>query len=620
MIIPADFGRLLVDKGEEEATLQSVPYTRPKDTFSMQQQFRILSMAKNHKHFPITIELYLESPLQDPTSESMEMVLIERHTIHLQVSKTYIRTPDAEILLITNPKTNERQSQAVQHFVKNSLRMKMDICNIHQNGGLLGLPENDFDGPYPIMTAYRNGSVLILDDKFEFFDAGERTTSQLCDPQWLHELATNGCSALFLHGKNGDVFKTIARSSVLPLSIKLEDAPTQIQNSHTFSRRDELLTSILQEKQFGNVRAGLSALTLKPPKWYRLGKDRPDKQAKALAKYLRNRLPDERFLISFVSPQQRTYGKGSTLTSDATSGQAHCTASQLIVLTGAHCHRSIVSTESDIALALTENTNAAPSRLDDHSKFNIIASLPFQRRLNLLWKNKSLDEFVTKAITLSMVREVFQEISGVLDSVRLPLPSVKEGDISAAQTFLKTQLSFLAQILDKTEAEKSTPPPKPILEILHWALALVASRKGRRLNNLIRAVMDHRPSTKAFNLHPSSCTAFLKFDLAPTTSSLSLPDRLIQQIAQLTETPEYAFTRGQMCAADVVPLTRSCTPLEWDTIVHSGKRWRERLQADMAGAQKELGRMLVDVSPSPSASASPPSLPPKAIELRSKME
>ena len=103
------------------------------------------------------------------------MALVERHAIYLQISKTYTRTLDAEVLHITNSKTNELQSQAVQHFVKSSLRMKTDLCNVHQNRGLFGLPDSDLESPYPIMTAYRNGIVLLLDNKFEYFNAGERT-------------------------------------------------------------------------------------------------------------------------------------------------------------------------------------------------------------------------------------------------------------------------------------------------------------------------------------------------------------------------------------------------------------------------------------------------------------
>ncbi|KAL9618831.1 MAG: hypothetical protein Q9160_006490 [Pyrenula sp. 1 TL-2023] len=581
MTIPADFGRFVVDEQEVEASLQTVPRTRPQDTVSMQQQFRISSKAKNDKRFPITIELYLERPIQDSISESIELVLIERHAINLQISKAYTWTQDAEILLITNPKTNERQSQAVQHFVKNSLGMKIDLCNVHQNGGLLGLPQDDTDSPYPIMTAYRNGTILVFDNKFEFFDARERTTSQLCDPHWLHELFTNGCSALFLYCEDGDAFKKIARSSVFPLSTKLEDIPSQIQSSHNFSCRDEFVTFILQEKQFGNVRTSFSALTMKPRKWYRFGKDRSDKQAKAFAKYLRRRLPNERFLVSFVAPEQRALVKGPMLTLDATSEQAQCAAGRLIVLVGAHSHQSIVSTESDANLGLPANSNAMRNHLDDQSKFNIVATLPFQRRLKLLWKNECLDKLINEAATFSMAREMFQEIRGFLDSAFIPRVSASKGDINAAQTFLATHLSCLAQIFNKIEDERSTQPPKAILEVLHWVFAFAASKK--RVDDLIRVVMHHRPGTKALVSDLSSHLSALNFDPTTTTPS-SLPDLLIQRIARLTKprsTPSPEARYPPLTWYPVRDLARLWNGMLWSTTRSAGGRdwrmiWRSR--------------------------------------------
>ena len=340
----------------------------------------------------------------------------------------------------------------------------------------------------------------------------------------------NGCSGLFLRCENFDVFKKVAQASVLPLLTKLKEAPKQIQNSHIFSHREELILSIQQENKYGNVRASLSALALKPRKWYRFGRDRPEKQARSLARYLRNRLPNERFLVSFVALEQRAPGNISTATSvvtsdsDVTSDRAQLTTDQLIILRGAHSYRSINSTES-----------AHPS---------------------IFPKN--------------------------------------EDDINAAQTFFKIHLSRLAEIFDAIEANGLTPP-KPILEVLYWALALTTHH--RRLNALLRLMTNHQPSTKSLNIDLSSPPPYLNFGPAAkiaTTEEPSLPDLLIEWIAQLTKTPEYAFTRGQVSAADLVPRTQACTPSEWDATVSDLKRWRERLRADMACAQEETGRMLID--------------------------
>ena len=59
MKIPTEFGRFAVEEEEVEASDQPVPYTRPKDSLSMHQKFRISPNARNSKHFSVTIELYL---------------------------------------------------------------------------------------------------------------------------------------------------------------------------------------------------------------------------------------------------------------------------------------------------------------------------------------------------------------------------------------------------------------------------------------------------------------------------------------------------------------------------------------------------------------------------------
>jgi len=126
--------------------------------------------------------------------------------------------------------------------------MGMDLCNVHQNGGLLTPCENDFDAPLPLISAYRNKAILILDNPFEFSDAGYRTVSELCDPMWLSELAMSGTSTLCIGCEPGNVFEKIVRWSVLQPPVKLGDAVKRVKRSYLFSTKQELVKSIIQEK------------------------------------------------------------------------------------------------------------------------------------------------------------------------------------------------------------------------------------------------------------------------------------------------------------------------------------------------------------------------------------
>lgn len=593
---PADYGRLIGEEEEEEGVevIRAVPCTRPKDSLSLQQQFRILSSARSHTHFPITFELYLESPNQDATSETLETILVERHTVRLQVTNTYVHTPNAKVLLITNPKTTERQSQAIQHFIRNTLRMEMDLCNAHQNGGLLRSAEDVFAEPYPITAPYREKTIIVLDDTFEFFGTGDRTVSQLFDPRWLSEISRSGTSSSFIGCDHENAFDMIVRAAVLPLPLKLEEAVKQLKKARTFSSPHELVDSIKQEKQFGSARPELSAIPLKQQKWYRFGRDKSDKQAKALATALRNHLPNERFLVTCMGQKQRVPNRNSTSATDTSDEQMRSNDGLLVVLTGLDHHRPVWSTESSVSLMAVSDDSPNRARLDDFGKYNIISALPVHERISLLWKNPYSGNFIPEAMTLSVVRDLFQQMTGLMDSAYKRLVCLDENDIEAIQAFLKVHLPYLGHILNTPEAKQAVSAPEPVLEVLRWTLAFTASMKRhRRLDGLIRVIVKHRPSTRNLNV------VALSFDSAMRPSNA-----LIQRIAQLTRTPENYFTKGQRSASQVVPRTRHCTPREWDSLVRSAREWRDRVQDDMDYAQKELGRMLVDFTPPEAAELS----------------
>lgn len=135
------FGQLISAEGTYAAEVDAiVPLIRPQDNIAMQQQFRVISNAENYKHFLITFSLYLEAS-QQSYPDAQDMVLVERHVVRLQVSSSYRHTPNAQFLLVTNSRTTEQGSYAIQNFIHISLGMEVDLCNVHQNGGLKYQPD-----------------------------------------------------------------------------------------------------------------------------------------------------------------------------------------------------------------------------------------------------------------------------------------------------------------------------------------------------------------------------------------------------------------------------------------------------------------------------------------------
>ncbi|KAH7393089.1 hypothetical protein BKA66DRAFT_567808 [Pyrenochaeta sp. MPI-SDFR-AT-0127] len=567
--IPEQYGRLISDSTEENtAQDQGVPLVRPRDVITMDQRFRLLAAAKNHDHFRITLDLYLEGPGQ-LLGDAVEMVLVERRVVSLQVSSTYTPQPNAKFLIVTNPRTTESQSRAVQDFIQNSLHMEVDLCNIHQNGGLLKHMDSDFEDPVTILDAYREKTVVVLNDTFDFFDAGAKTSMQLCDPNWLNKLARNNSSSLFIGTPNNHDFEANVHRSMFPLSVKPNDAKAHVRPSHLFGSPEELVDSIVQEKKLGAFTMSLSAVTVKP-KWYHVGRSRDEKAAKSLATFLLDRLPNERFVVS------------------------HNSSGQMIVFNGLGHHHFMRSTESEITLQPTSDTNPTLNRLDRLSKYMIIAAIPIRQRVDMLWRSAYDNGSVIEAIELSVAWDFIEQMSGLQISRYKGLIRMGKGDTGAPNTLIKTHLPSLGYLFDHPQAGHQTSPPESITHILAWMLSYASTvKRHSSLRDLLTISIRSRSGTS---------TLLDSEDFKSSIASCQ-PEQLIDRISQLTQTARYVLEKGQTSASDIVPETQYWAPSRWNGMVRDIEQERNRLQLDMEGAKKELGRMLMDHSPTPVDSA-----------------
>lgn len=125
--------------------------------------------------------------------------------------------------------------------------MEVDICNIHQNGGLVQIPDtDDADEELTILQSYRDKTVIFMDDVFRFFDAGDKTAAQLCYPSWLHDLALTHSSSLFIGSTRSSNIKATMRRCIFPTPVLARTAADHIQESHVFESRDELVDALTQ--------------------------------------------------------------------------------------------------------------------------------------------------------------------------------------------------------------------------------------------------------------------------------------------------------------------------------------------------------------------------------------
>lgn len=496
-------------------------------------------------------ELWLEVPGQDPTSPNIEKELVERHAITLQVSSTYVKRPNAEILLVTNRKTSEQQSSGIQQFVRETLGLELDVCNIHQNGGLLTYDES-LDIPKSLITHYRRKGVLFLDDPFDFYESGLRSTSQLCDPEWISELASSGSSISFVGCKPGNVFESLARYSIFLARPELENAITEIDRSRNFPSKEELLQTLIQEKQYNSAKMNISIIPLPPRRWYQLRRNNSKRQAQKLVAFLNTRLPNDRFLVSYSRANKKDRA--------------------LVILTGLGHNRNLTSAEYGIQI------NPDTRSLDALSRYNILATFPFQKRSQLLWRATIIDTFVVKALVLSISRTIFEEVIRFTESAHRSLYDIDTADAIALKKFFKTHLPEFEELLCEEQAARVMAAPEPIQEVLQYVLRFTARHK--RLDHIIRSMIAICPSL--YDLRSYICSQ--PYD----------QDALIHDLSELTQTPNNLLVRGVVSGSNIIPRTVLYTPQEWSQISGSMRIWKERIEKDMDGAKRQLDRMLVE--------------------------
>lgn len=79
--------------------------------------------------------------------------------------------------------------------------------------------------------------------------------------------------------------------------------------------------------------------------------------------------------------------------------------------------------------------------------------------MTLLWRMSYTDELINSAVTLSAVRDVTQQITGLLTSSHKRLVDVDEDNAGATEAFLKTHLPHLSVLFGKSQAIHTTRAP-----------------------------------------------------------------------------------------------------------------------------------------------------------------
>ena len=657
---PADYGALLSSTGTwPDEVGQAVASISAREASRLEQVLRISLNAQSYQHVVFRLSLYISDPNQRPSDEHNtrdKVTLIQQKDIHIQISSHYLHSSNSSFLLVKNSGTTRHRREAMHAFVHDELSMEIDVWNVDLYGGFQYHDEENGTRE-SVLTSYEGKTLLFLGDQFQFFRAGQRNITELCDPRCLAQAALRETSCLFLGSSGQQGFESLAKALISPPSCRISGIERHAQASGRFSSVEEMTLSVCQERVLGSSNLTIYTMPVQS-RWYRLGKASPRSEAKKAAKYLRNHLPQERFLVSTISPDRidTTKRESSSQTSQEKRNlknfllkkRSDADWGSICVLQGNSHRASLVATEAQ-PLPLVQTSSSTPqsasgrnsilhshaaSQLNLFEKFMIVSSLPNHKRVDIIWSQSSPENtsqprhsrFIVDAAGLSILSKVSTEILMLLHKAPWPdtitFPSRNAPQDKTFQ-ILNLHLPTLSSLLQHSHAKTATVIiPGCILDILHFTLActkpqkkrhvvrsalLPISQRRRNLHTFLQRTFSTLLSgheshasleaLKEFHKNTKSCHSRFK---AEKRNTLVL---IIRRTAELVRKSEHAFKTGQKSGSDVVPVNQFLSQREWDTRVEHIEHMVARVEQESADARTVLDRMILTSGRSDSGEA-----------------
>lgn len=643
---PPACGALLSSEGVWKGEVaQGVSSISAKGCSSLEQSIRISPAAKSHQHVLCQLRLYISDPIQkhsDDTDIPDDITFIQKIDVRIQISSHYVNSPNSDILLVTNSETAGDRIEAVKFFVYDELKMEMDIWNVDLYGGLQFHGEENQKGE-SVLEAYQGKTLLFLGEKFQFFQAGQRSITELCDPASLTEAALSKTSFLFLGSSDDKGLRPLVKAFVRPPPRSVSEVGKEAIGSARFDGVKEMTSSICQERFLGSSALAIHVIPVQT-RWYRLGKAKPKSEVKRTAKYLRKHLPQERFLVSNGSSNTDdkahiiSESKSRWTFNNALARKApEIDYGSVFVLQGVPHGSQLIASEAQ-NLQKVKNTSQVGSvatgmngplrsqisfRLNEFERFMIVSSLPTQKRVEMLWSQPSDEsstesrcpQFIADAASLSILAKIGKEIHMLLHKAPWPdpiaFPSRKCPPASTMQ-ILTLHIPTLCAILEEPHAKEGTAPiPNAILDIFHLILASTRPQKKRHIvRSVLTPVCQRRRNLHSFlrrtfsallKTHESHNTpeAQKEFEAkAKSSHSLRHSARrntsalITQRIAEFVKKSEHAFKAGHMSGSEIVPGTCIISQAEWDARVQEIKDMVAKVELESREARTMLRSMI----------------------------
>ena len=590
MSFPIDCGSL---KSQEDAWIdrveRQVPNIPAKDATVCDETVRIGIKAPNYRRVKLQITLYLSVPHHGNVSHgdrTVEIQAIERIDLEIQLASYHKFNPASRFLLVTNPETTRNRVQAIQDFVNHELGMQMDEWNVGLYGGFRRQSNAD-DNSYNVLALYKNKTILLLDNKFNFCSSGRRCVSELCDPILLAEIGMAATSFVFLDCSDKQVFNTLAKTAGLPVSLKSDMILSHRRNTQTFDSESALLESIKQEISIGAATKEIKIYTIpiKPPKHSLLQWTNPNSRVERIKRHLQHHLPQERFLVT-------------VLQTDSNDAQWQ---NFLAVLHGLQHSVNIIALEP----------RPSHKHISKFESFAIASSLPVSDGLNLVWPSYDAQEAASLSLaSLSLLLRLNSEIQMFIrknpwpNKIRIPKnPQSSDNDLrSFFRIHFPTLFALLIHGKPEQRIHKELSPE--YLKILAYAVASSRPQKKRHIVGSVTLPISNRrrqlyqcllvsvgkflPNVDVEKFHADICSLHSLRNKEGKRDTTAVLTRLI---SEFTQQSTHQFCQAQTSARDILPKTEACSADEWDRRWSQSKAVQARTEAETEAARTMLRNM-----------------------------
>ena len=589
-----------------------------RSTVDMSQVSKIFHRAKDHAYTTVNVQFFISSPGPAPLSGrslgdlGIPMRLTQSFDLKIQISAAHIYDEEAGILVVTNVKTPPERFEAIGEFIRKELRLKMVVWNVSQYGGLIQQDQNEEDDENTInvLEQYRGRTIILLGNKFEHFGLREQTMINLCESEIVGNECFAGSSCLLL-GSEAEKSKKEAwlKHSVFPVTHNILAISTQTPESATFKTKAALSQSISEQRISGEPTSQAYKLESQP-KWYYGGaKMSVKRHAKQAQSYLRSNLPQERFWVCPVYPR-------------IDGGRIQ--PGYVAIWHGLPSNRNIFATELKKLL----KERGKPTKLHPFDSFNIICSLPYSVRIDLLGSfdresataveqkedeqvsiasqdSANYSDEILNAVQFSLEEEVSHEIQNYLG----PSPifnNISLGEPRNPGNQFKIHFPCLNTVLQGLEVSDGTSAR--VLEIIQMAIAATNPQTiGQVARSIALPIGQRRAQLKSYltlrieailmqkGYTPVSLREF-RFTTQAKHSWLDSSKRDTRKLIeernrQFVKVPMNEYRKGRLTTEDLVKGTELCTELEWDARSRELGKTKVALKRNITRAMTKRGKM-----------------------------